>query len=152
MKIFIVIFIIITSSYSSNQQTFLLGKYDKEVELEAKIVSNIASSSLREKIRLFIPNVTKLEKKVYSKYFLLSENCEEANFIFMNKTIDEEQLCNVENKLFLTNNYQKLLADETFYGAFFWSKSRPNIVFIKDRLDNKKIVLPKSYDQYIEDF
>ena len=35
---------------------------------------------------------------------------------------------------------------------FFECKGRPNIVFIKSRLEKKGIELPNSYNQYIENF
>jgi hypothetical protein len=52
---------------------------------------------------------------------------------------------------FFTNNYKKLIADERFFGALFWSKSRPNIIFIKKRLKAQKITLPENYNRYIEE-
>lgn len=137
----------------SGQHTFLIDKYDEEMELEAKIISDIAtSSSSNKEIKLFIPKITDMEKKIYSKYFTLSENCEASNFVFVNKIIENQKLCAVENRLFFTNNYKKLLSDNKYYGAFFWQKSRPNIVFIKNRLEQTNILLPKSYSQFIEDF
>jgi DNA-binding Lrp family transcriptional regulator len=151
MKFFITLITLFSFAFS-NQYTFLVNKYDKEIELEAKIVSNIAKSSIKNKIKLFIPKISDLEKKVYSKYFTLSETCEDSNFIFINKTIGEKQLCNTTNKLFLTNNYKKLIADKKYFGAFFWSKSRPNIVFISKRLKKMNIKLPKNYNQFIEYF
>lgn len=152
MKIFILILTIFSLSYSG-QHTFLIDKYDEEMELEAKIIFDIAtSSSSNKEIKLFIPKITDMEKKIYSKYFTLSENCEASNFVFVNKIIENQKLCGVENRLFFTNNYKKLLSDNKYYGAFFWQKSRPNIVFIKNRLEQTNILLPKSYSQFIEDF
>lgn len=151
MKILLLILTTLSLAFS-NQYTFLVNKYDKEIELEAKIIANIASASLKEKIKLFIPKIDELEKRVYSKYFTLSKNCENANFVLINKTVDKEKLCNKENKLFFTNNYKKLISDDKYYGAFFWNKSRPNIVFLNTRLKEKNILLPKSYDRFIEDF
>lgn len=152
MKIFILILTIFSLSHSG-QHTFLIDKYDEEMELEAKIISDIAtSSSSNKEIKLFIPKITDMEKKIYSKYFTLSENCEASNFVFVNKIIENQKLCAVENRLFFTNNYKKLLSDNKYYGALFWQKSRPNIVFIKNRLEQTNILLPKSYSQFIEDF
>lgn len=137
---------------SSNQYTFLVNKYDKEIELEAKIVSKIAQTSMNSKIKIFIPAMTNSEKDIYSKFFDISNNCQEANFIFVKKQVNINQLCQEKNKLFFTNNYQTLLTDDRYFGAFFWNKSRPNIVFIKERLKAKKIELSSEYEQFIEDF
>lgn len=148
-----IIFLLTLFVFSSAENyTFLVQPYDKEIELEAKIIAEIATSSVREKVQLFIPNITDMEKKIYGRYFTLSPKCETANFVFINKTVDKEALCDNTQRLFFTNNYRKLLSDDKYYGALFWNKSRPNIVFIKKRLEKREIVLPSSFDQFIENF
>ncbi len=150
MKILILILGLLSFMYAQ-QYTFLVKKYDKEIELEAKIIFNIADSSINDKVILFIPKITHIEKDIYSKFFTLGKDCNESNFIFVKKNIENENLCMNQNKIYFTNNYQKLLSNEEYLGAFFWNKSRPNIVFIKNRLKKQKIILPKSYNQFIED-
>ena len=151
MRFFILILTLFSLSFASNY-TFLVDKYDKEIELEAKILAQIASLSTKEPITLFIPQVTKAEKKIYSKFFKLTPLCKEANFVFINKETDIKSLnCNPSITHFFTNNYQKLLTEKSFFGAFFWSKSRPNIVFAKKRLIANNITLPKNYHHYIEE-
>ena len=132
--------------------TFMIKTYDKEIELEAQILSQIAKNSLSQEIQLFIPNITKTEQRVYSKYFKLSSTCQSSNFVFVKKNLSLHEVCEKKNKLFFTNNYQRLLSNPSYYGAFFWSKSRPNIVFIKNRLEKSKIELPDTFLHYVEDF
>jgi len=151
MKIIILILSILSFAFSS-QYTFLIKEYDKEIDLEAKIVAKIAKSSIKDEVRLFIPNISSMEKKVYSKYFTLGDSCKSSNFIFVKKADDSIKSCPKKDKLFFTNNYRKLLSDKKFYGAFFWNKSRPNIVFIRKRLDINHIKLPESYAQFVESF
>jgi len=152
MKFIIFLLTFISFSYGE-QYTFLVNKYDKELELEAKIISNIATSSVRDNIKLYIPEISITEKEIYSKFFSLSDNCEDANFIFIKRNINLDSLCKEqENKLFFTNNYEKLLEDNRYLGAFFWNKSRPNITFIKSRLEKQKIELPNDYDKFVENF
>ena len=75
------------------------------------------------------------------------------NFIFIKKSITINFLCKSDNdQIFFTNNYEKLLKDNRYLGAFFWNKSRPNITFIKARLEKQKIELSKDYDKFVEDF
>ena len=150
MKILILLFLILSVSYSQSY-TFLVNKYDKELELESKIIAKIAESCVLKKVVLYIPKMTKMEEKIYSKTFTLGKSCKDSNFIFVKKNADEKEICKNENKLYFTNNYKKLLKNKKFFGAFFWSKSRPNIVFIKNRLIERKISLPNSYKQFIED-
>ena len=150
MKTLILIFTIFSFSYSSTY-TFLVNKYDKELELESKIILNIAKSLIDKKIILFIPRITKAEKDIYSNLFTIGNSCEDSNFIFVKRYIKNNKLCENKSKLLFTNNYQKLINNNEYFGAFFWSKSRPNIVFIKDRLIQKNISLPKSYNQFVEE-
>lgn len=151
MKYLLILLSTFTFSFAS-QPAFIMQKYDKEIELEAKIIFNIASTSIKDTIKLFIPKISSIERNVYSKYFSITTECKNANFIYINKNIKNEINCDTKDKIFFTNNYKKLLVNAQYYGAFFWQKSRPNIVFIKNRLKKYKIDLPKNYDKYIEDF
>ncbi|MFA7092371.1 MAG: hypothetical protein WC149_11035 [Arcobacteraceae bacterium] len=152
MKHLIVILSFISVAFC-NQYTFLVNKYDKEIELEAKIILKIATSSLNKKdVALYIPEISQSEKEIYSKFFTLTNSCDKANFVFVKKTIDLTVECQEQEKLFFTNNYQKLMLDKRYFGAFFWNKSRPNMVFIKNRIERQKVELPHEYEQFVEDF
>jgi len=150
MKSLLLLFCFFSFSYSE-QYTFLVNKYDKEIELEAKIIANIAISSVNENIKLFIPEISNNEKKIYSKFFTLVNTCSNANFVFVKKTIKISPSCNQDKKIFFTNNYRRLLKEPIYIGAFFWSKSRPNITFIKDRLIQQNVKLSNDYKKFIED-
>ena len=107
----VIIFLITLISFlNADQYTFLLNKYDKELELEAKIISNIATASIKGEIKLFIPEISSIENEVYSKFFILTNSCEDATFIFIKKSININSLCKKDNnQIFFTNNYEKLL-------------------------------------------
>ncbi len=152
-KILVFLFSTIIYINASDNYTFLVNKYNKEIELEAKIVSNIAQDlKFGNRTNLFIPNVTDNEKKIYSEYFNLTNECSEANFVFIKNDKNTSSCQKSSGKIFFTNNYDLLLKDEQFIGAFFWSKSRPNIVFVKNRSIKNNIQLPESYDKFIEEF
>ena len=89
----LILLITLLSFLSSENYTFLVQPYSKEVELEAKIIAEIATASLHGKIKLFIPHMSEMEEKVYSKYFTLSSKCETSNFVFVNKSVEKESLC-----------------------------------------------------------
>lgn len=153
MKKFILLFLVsLPLILCGKSYTYLIGKYTKVTELEAKIVIKIAQDMLPDqKINLYIPNSKDIDKQIYSKNIHLVKTCAQANFIFA-KYGDAAQCKNSKNQGYiLTNNYKKLIHDPEFLGAFFWSKSRPNIVLIKNRLTQKNIQLPKEYNQFIED-
>lgn len=143
--------ILFVSFLNANNYTYLLDEYQKETELEAKIVLKIARDILGSTpINLYIPNMKELDNKVYSSKVKIVRTCEKANFVFVKYSKSFQ--CQKNKKLFvLTNNYKQLLSNNSFIGAFFWSKSRPNIVLVKNRLTKKSIALPKEYDRYIED-
>jgi len=151
MKTFFFIFTLWSLSYAEHY-TFLVEPYTKEVELEAKIIYEIATASLDENIVLFIPNISPLEEKVYANYFTLTKDCERANFIFINKKEEIIECSSDKKTLFFTNNYRKFLSNKKFFGALFWNKSRPNIVFSHQRLEEKSINLPQTFQQFIENF
>lgn len=149
-----IVFILCTVLWLHAQNyTFLVSEYTKETELEAKIVSNIAQASLKKSdIKLFIPEISELERGVYSNFVDLTNSCEEADFVFVKRSVDVAEYCQDLQKVYVTNNYSKLLSDSRFIGAFFWQKSRPNITFLSKRLRAKEIELPSNYEKFVEDF
>ncbi|QDF28268.1 hypothetical protein [Halarcobacter anaerophilus] len=152
MRVLFIVALLILSLEARNY-TYLIDEYDKVIDLEAKIISKIAKDIVKDKkVKLYIPHLKRLDEKVYSSKVDLVHNCEEANFIFIKYKVNLKKCEGEKNKIFFTNNYKKLLKNRKFLGAFFWSKSRPNIVLIKKRLNKKRIKLPKEYNQFIEDY
>lgn len=148
----LLLLLMLASLSLAENYTFLVNKYDKEMELEAEILSKIATASSKKPVTLYIPDISHAEAKVYGRFFSLTPDCNTATFVFINKaTATAEASCDSSGKLFFTNNYRRLLADEKFFGAFFWAKSRPNIVFLQHRLLQHNITLPKTYSRYIEE-
>lgn len=152
MKYLLSILLFISTLQAGQTYTYLIDEYDKVIDLEAKIISKIAKDILKNKeVNLYIPDIKQIDEKVYSTKLHIVDNCENADFVFIKYKTDIT--CkNLHNKYFFTNNYQKLLKDNKFLGAFFWSKSRPNIVLIKSRLSQNHIDLSKEYNQFIEDY
>ena len=153
-KFIFLIFSFIQFLNSSENYTFLVKEYNKEIELEAKIISNIAQNLKisQNKAFLYIPQISETEKNIYSEFFNIANSCDEADFIFVKDEKADKQLCNGNHKIFFTNNYDSLLKNKQFIGAFFWSKSRPNVIFVKDRLISNNIQLPEMYNKFVEEF
>lgn len=150
-KITILTLLIINYLYASTNYTFLVNEYNKEIELEAKIVTKIAKDTLGDDVKLFIPKISTQEKEIYSAMIKLVNSCKEANFIY-EKRVFKQCDDDINKRIFFTNNYKKFISNEKYIGSFFWSKSRPNITFLKKRLQKYRINLAKSYSQFIEDF
>lgn len=66
----LLILLIVFSISNANQYTFLVDSYDKEVELEAKIITKIAKASTDKEIKLFIPKISR-QKRVFIQNLLL---------------------------------------------------------------------------------
>lgn len=153
MRILLLITTIFYFNLNANNYTFLVEKNYKELELEAKIISKIVYATLKNKEKkVFIPNSSEKEKEIYSKFLNIVKSCENSNFIFFKNKSELKKSCDFKEKVLFTDNYQLLLKEKEFVGSFFWSKGRPNITFIKDRLIEKDIILPPSFNQFVEDF
>jgi hypothetical protein len=148
MKILLILFTFFTLGFS--EHVFMLDRYDKEIELEAKMIYKIAKDVIKKGVKIHIPDISKKEKEVYSKYFTLTQDCSTANFIFDKKGYVSRE-CISDSKVYFTNNYRRFISNSRYFGAFFWNKSRPNIVFAKKRIEQKDIKLPYEYKKYIED-
>lgn len=151
MKHLILWFALLAFSFA-NQYTFLVNKYNKDLELEAKIISTVAQLLIKKNPTIYMPNMSEDEQKVYKVYFKIAATCEEANFVYIKTNNEIESSCLSSKRFFFTNNYRMLLNNKLFNGAFFWSKSRPNIVLVKERLAQKGVVVPKKYEQFVEEF
>lgn len=66
----LILMLTLISFATSDQYTFLINKYNKEMELEAKIIANIATLATKGEIKLFIPNISKVEKRYIRKFSL----------------------------------------------------------------------------------
>ena len=53
--------------------------------------------------------------------------------------------------LFFVTNFGFLKLSNDIVGAFYWKKGRSQLVFIKKRVQVKKITLPKQHHKYIVD-
>jgi len=95
----------------------------------------------------------------YSKRMVLSEESEKSDIILITnrstlfKMMRKKQW-NVEKDekpiLFVTD-YRLLKNSFDIVGAFYWKKGRSQLLFIKNRLDEYNITLPREYKDFIID-
>lgn len=71
-----------------------------------------------------------------------------AYFILVSKKIPENLH---EDTIIFTTEYDLLAKDQRVVGAFFWQKGRPNLLFLRDRLQSSNLKLGREFDKYIED-
>ena len=84
----------------------------------------------------------------FSKFEVVSD-FEEADLIIIKNNF--ASLDKYKNKHIFVLDYNLLSKIPNSFGAFFWKKGRPNIVFIKSRLDEQKLQLASELEPYIEE-
>jgi len=52
-------------------------------------------------------------------------------------------------KIVIVSSYEELKNDKNSIGAIYLKKNRTQIIFIKERLENKLLSLPKKFNNYI---
>jgi len=55
----------------------------------------------------------------------------------------------LKNKIIIATSYQELKDNKNSIGAVFLKKHRTQIIFIKERLQNKGLSLPRKFNNYI---
>ena len=95
----------------------------------------------------------------YSKQIILSKRLEDADIVLITeertlKSVLKKMKVNKGKKkmpiLFVTK-YKFLKSSEDILGASYWSKGRSQLLFIKNRLDKRFIVLPRAYRKFTID-
>ncbi len=94
-------------------------------------------------------------RKVFSasKRMFLSKTPEQADIILITNRLTLESILKRKTKksiLFVTD-YRFLKVSEDIVGAFYWRKGRSQLLFIKKRLEQKNIQLPKAYQNFMID-
>jgi hypothetical protein len=71
-----------------------------------------------------------------------------ADFLLLSRTVPTG--LKPQQVIFATD-YDLLYHDENVIGAFYWQKGRPNLVFIRNRLERHSLSLAHEFDKYIEE-
>lgn len=102
MKYIIILFILVSTLFS--ESIYFSQNALNTVELEAKIISKIATDLLNEPKMCIIGNL-KCPEKYISKNIKIYENCEKANFVYLKKGSDIKELKHLDkNKIFFTDD------------------------------------------------
>ena len=129
-----------------------IEKLPEEIQLEVKILEKISVDiSKKDKVNVFVLGYNPKYLKRYSKVFKVVQECSVADIIIAKENDDNVLSQCPKNIPGIALNYVLLKEDEIFIGALFWYKGRPNLVFIKSRLEKFHIRLPKSYSKFIEE-
>ncbi len=128
--------------------------YSKPEELEVKILEKLFQDILgKERVRVFVIGDKKEHYRRgiedYSDNLHLVTNCGGADIVLLAGQISSIPEDCLKKPLFSTRR-ENISKFRGCLGAFYWKKGRPNIVLIKERLEERGIKMPKEYRRYIE--
>ncbi|BCD68086.1 hypothetical protein [Nitratiruptor sp. YY09-18] len=86
----------------------------------------------------------------YIKKFKFTNNCVNADIIFVDSLSLLQKECIYDHKIFVTSYYDFVHNKDKVIGAFFWQKGRPTIIFNKKMLEYFGVKLPPKYNKYID--
>lgn len=126
---------------------FSISAFSSDKVLAIKIYLSIAHELTHENAPKFYlhGNIEHLSK---NKDIITVETCEEADIVILHSVDDLSSSC--AKKIVFTDYYKTYLNNEDVVGAFFWQKGRPNIVFRREVLEEKSIILSSTFNKYIE--
>jgi hypothetical protein len=117
--------------------------------VEVQIIEKIATSMFpNQKATAWGETVELKNTLQQSKKIDSVEDFNNARIIFVSKKIPE----NISsNTIIITTNYSLLIKDQRVLGAFFWQKGRPNLLFLRGRMQKANVTLGHEFEKYIED-
>jgi len=119
-------------------------------KLRVDIVKNIVLGIKNSEPMSIWSDDSKIMKALrLSNEFKVVNSCSDADLIILK---DKSSLPkNINQKHIFVLKYSLLHKIPDSFGAFFWKKGRPNIVFIKPRLKQQSLELSSELKPYIEE-
>jgi hypothetical protein len=127
---------------------FIIGIHASS-DISTKITQSILSAISIDKYKVWIDTGYDIDEFIDKRKFNTVQDCKKADVLILADAINISKEC--MNKVSIVFDYDLLNKHENAVGTFFWKKGRPNIVFVKDRIEKFNIVLPESYIKYIEE-
>lgn len=117
--------------------------------METQIIEKIATS-LFPKQRITAWGETTDQKNIIRQSKKIEEavDSSHADLIIVSKNLPQNLS---HNTVIITTEYTLLKNDERIIGAFFWQKGRPNLLFLRPRMQKANVKLGHEFDKYIED-
>lgn len=117
--------------------------------METQIIERIATS-LFPKQKISVWGETADQKNIIRQSEKIKEAADssDADLIIVSKKVPQNLSSNC---VIITTEYTLLKKDERIIGAFFWQKGRPNLLFLRPRMQKANISLGHDFNKYIED-
>lgn len=136
-----VFFILFISSVASAEVT--------KINVETQIIERIVTSLFpNKKITAWGETTDQKNSIRESKKIEEAVNSSNADLIIVSKNIPQNLS---SNSVIITTEYALLKKDERIIGAFFWQKGRPNLLFLRPRMEKANVNLGHEFNKYIED-
>lgn len=120
---------------------FVVSLYGESAE--SKIMKLIFNSIFqKESLMVFVDSEQK-STIIKDAGFTVAPSCSKADVVYAGKLL---QVC--PKKPIFTDNYETFKNNENVFGAFYWSKGRPNIMFDSNRMENLNLKLPENLKKY----
>ncbi|MFA6137556.1 MAG: hypothetical protein WC667_05655 [Sulfurimonas sp.] len=129
MKVIISLFIIVSALFGASS--------------ESKILKLIFDSLYENRSFSIYTDDEQKAETLKEASIKISSNCHDADIVYASEFSDK---C-AEKPLF-TDNYKTFKNSENSIGAFYWSKGRPNILFLKYRLERHGLRLSEELEKY----
>ncbi|MDO8454427.1 MAG: hypothetical protein Q7S59_07655 [Sulfurimonas sp.] len=128
---------------------FSLLLFSSEIDkIESKIIMRMIDAVSSHKILSIYTNCQKLKEILPAEKIIFVDDCSDANLAILEKSKIEKNCTDIP---IITLEYDLLKKYPNSIGSFFWQKGRPNIIFIKSRLENQNIDLDNAFDEFIEE-
>ncbi len=121
-----------------------------EKEYATKIIKNLVEVIDKPNTSVWIDyDDSDLMGSLELKQLNVVTTCKNAKVLILSSEKNIPKHC--ISKPILVLDYDLLEKHSNAVSAFFWQKGRPNIVFIKKRLQHFSISLPPTYEKYVEE-
>jgi len=120
-----------------------------EKEYAAKIIKNLVEVIDSSNTSVWTDDDSDMTGLLERKQLHVVKTCKNAKVLILSSDKSIPKHC--IDKPILVLDYALLEKHSNAVSAFFWQKGRPNIVFIKKRLQRFSISLPSTYDKYLEE-
>ncbi len=122
---------------------FLYGSQDYELQLYEKILPFLFQKDV---IKVYADDDAKKILKSSTKFEIASK-CDEAVVVLIGKEFSQLPQACKDKPLFATS-YKALKNNENSFGAFYWSKGRPQLRFKNSALNKFHLKLPSSLRKF----
>jgi hypothetical protein len=137
LRVLLFLSVLVVPAFSQSNSDYI------EVRLIEKILTDMTN---KQHVNVCVINYDASKILNYSTYLRIT-TCENADFMIIGKGFGEVNY----NKPAMVFDEDLIKKVKNAVGALYWKKGRPQLFFIKNRLDKYRIQLPSEYRGYLTD-